>query len=130
MPTVRAVPNIKAGTLGRRVILYTPSDVTDAEVDPDTDAAITWTPFTGVPGGLVWAAVEPLSGTAVGAPTANLQGVVTYLVRIRYLPGVVNGMRIYEPSTGLDLDILAVINIGEAQRHLHLECSSRRYPPV
>ena len=55
---------------------------------------------------------------------------MTYQVRMRYLPGVLNGMRVHEALTGLDLDILAVINIQEAQRQLHLECVQRRYPPV
>jgi SPP1 family predicted phage head-tail adaptor len=122
---VKVVPNVKAGTLNRRVTLQTPSDTTDADTQADTDADIVWTPFA-----TVWAAVEPLSGTAIGAPSANLEGVVSHLVRLRYLPGVLNGMRVHEALTGLDLDVLAVIDINEAHRQLHLECVARRYPPV
>ena len=122
-PPVR--PNLEAGDLKRRVVLQTPSAPTDADTGADTDAGITWTDFA-----TVWAAVEPISGTALGAPNQNLEGVVTYQVRIRYLPGVVNGMRIYEALTGLDLDVLGVVDINEVHRQLHLECVSRRYPPV
>ena len=125
----KILPNVIAGEHRRRVLLQYPSAVTDADTEADTDAGVTWTNVAAVPNG-VWAAVEPLSGTAIGAPGSQLEGVVTYLVRIRYLPGVVNGMRIYEAVTGLDLEVLAVLDIDEAHRQLHLEAVARRYPPV
>ncbi len=118
-------PRLEAGDLNRRVLIQKPSSTTDADLGLDTDAGITWTTFA-----TVSAAIEPLSGTAVGAPNQNLEGVVTYLVRIRYFPGVVDGMQVYDTSSGLTLDVLAVINIQQAQRQMHLQCASRRYPPV
>ena len=124
MPT-KIVPNIQSGQLRRRLTIQQASGVTDADTEADTDAGINWTTFA-----TVWGAVEAESGTAIGAPNADLQGVVTYLVRIRYCAGVVNGMQIYEAATGLTLDILAVIDIEEAHRQMHLMCVSRRYPPV
>jgi head-tail adaptor len=116
---------IQAGLLRRRVVLQVPSAVTDADTGADSDAGITWTDLA-----TVWASINPLTGTAIGAPNANLQGVVTYLVTMRWMDGVVNGMRVHEVSTGLDLDVLAVLDILDAHRMLHLECVQRRYPPV
>src|ERR1035438_5918621 len=95
----KVVPNVKAGTLNRRIQIQQSTGATDADTQADTDAGITWTLFA-----TVWASIEPQGGTAVGAPNQNLQGVETYLVRTRYFPGVVNGMQVYEPTTGLTLD--------------------------
>ena len=121
----KVVPNVKAGTLNRRIQIQQFTGTTDADTQADTDAGITPTLFA-----TVWASIEPQGGTAVGAPNQNLQGVETYLVRTRYFPGVVNGMQVYEPTTGLTLDILAVVDISQIHRQLHLECVSRRYAPV
>jgi head-tail adaptor len=116
---------IITGLFRRRVVLQSPSGVTDADTNADTDAGITWTEFA-----TVWCSINPLTGTAVGAPSQTLQGVVTYLVAMRWMPGVVNGMVVYEASTGLALDVLAVLDILDAHKLLHLECVNRIYPPV
>lgn len=117
--------NIQAGEFRRYITLQVASAPTDADTNADTDAGITWTNFANL-----WAAVEPQQGTAIGAPNANLEGVVTYLVRTRYIPGVLPGMQIYEAATSLYLDILAVIDVNEQHRVLHLSAVSRLYPPV
>ena len=116
---------IVSGLFRRRVVLQSPSAPTDADTNADTDAGITWTDFA-----TVWCSINPLTGTAVGAPNQNLQGVTTYLVAMRYYPGVVNGMRVHEVQTGLDLDILSVLDILDVHRLLHLLCVQREYPPV
>lgn len=113
------------GQFRRRVTLQSPSAVTDADTNADTDAGITWTDFADV-----WCQINPMTGTAVGAPNQNLQGVTTYQVQMRYMPGVVNGMRVHEAVTGLDLDVLAVLDILDAHILMTLECVNRLYPPV
>ena len=124
MPALESA-QIVSGLFNKRVILQSPSAPTDADTNADTDAGITWTDFA-----TVWCSINPLTGTAVGAPNQSLQGVATFLVAMRFYPGVVNGMQVYEPSTGLTLDILAVLDILNRHRLLHLECVERRYPPV
>lgn len=118
-------PNVQAGRMSRRIVIQQATGTTDADTEADTDAGIVWTTLCSA-----WASVQPLNGTAVGAPNAQLQGVVTYLVSLRYQAGIVNGMQVYEPATGLTLDILAVIDINEQHRQLRLEAVDRRYPPV
>ena len=46
----KVVPNVKAGTLNRRVVIQSPSAATDADTEADTDAGITWSDFATVLG--------------------------------------------------------------------------------
>ena len=118
---------IVSGQFNRRVTLQSPTGVTDADTNADTDAGIVWTDFADV-----WCSINPLTGTAIGAPNQNLEGVTSYLVAMRWYPGVVSGMRIHESTINgaLDLDVLAVLDILDIHKLLHLECVERLYPPV
>jgi SPP1 family predicted phage head-tail adaptor len=107
------------------VIIQQFSGVTDADTEADTDAGVNWTTFA-----TVWASITPSSGTAIGAPNNDLQGVTEYLVAIRYYSGVTNGMQVVDTATGLTLDVLAVLDINEIHRQMHLQCVARKYPPV
>ena|SRR5450631_404058 len=122
LPSAATRPSTRAGQFGRRIIIEQASAVTDADTptDEDTDAGITWTTFCNA-----WASIQPTS--VVGGQT---QGEVAWLVQMRYQPGVLSGMRVNEPATGILLDILAVLNVREAGRELNLDCISRKYPPV
>ena len=99
--------------------------LTDADTEADTDASVNWTTFA-----TVWASITPTSGTAIGAPNADLQGVVEYMVAIRYYAGVDQGMQVVDQVTGLTLDVLSVLDINEVHRQMHLQCVSRKFVPV
>lgn len=110
----------RSGSLTRRVVIASPTGVTDANTEADTDAGVAYTTIA-----TVWANVLPLTNTS-----SQLEGNVTYQVTIRYRSDVTNGMHIQEASRNIDLEIMGVLDLEEAQRVLQLQCINRRYPPV
>jgi|SRR5665213_2090322 len=123
-----ARPTVRGGLFTRRIIIEQATASTDADTASDdssgdvsdADAGITWSAFCNA-----WASIDPTS--VVGGLQ---QGEVQWTVQMPFQAGITNGMRVNEPSTGIVLDILAVLNIHEASTTLTLECVSRRYPPV
>lgn len=70
----------------------------------------------------VRAQVEPISGREY-FDAQKVDADVDYRVRIRYLSGVTNEMRIVYGSKQLDIE--SVLNIGERDREIHIMCKER-----
>lgn len=101
---------MRAGRLRHRVTIQSATTTVDSFGQPIE----TWGTFA-----TVWAAVEPLSGREY-FDAQQVQSEVSYRVRIRHLSGVVPTMRVsYDSRT---LEVLAVLNIDERDREMHLMC--------
>lgn len=101
---------MQIGTLRHRITLQSYTAAPDSYGDPIK----AWSDLADV-----WAAVEPLTGREY-FQAQQTHAEVTYRVRIRYRGDVVPTMRI--AYTGKTLEILAVIDVGERRREMHLMC--------
>ena len=76
---------------------------------------------------LTWAAIEPLRGDERFTAQQEVAQVTTR-IKMRFIPGIVAKMRVKfidlaeEPDFSRFYDILAVINVGQRNRELHLMC--------
>lgn len=94
-----------AGELNQRITIEerVKTDNTRGEV------AYIWTPWSGVPGGKLWAKVVPLRGREFFA-AAQSQSEITTRFRIRYRTGILPSMRIvwkgaYYEIKGLPIEV-------------------------
>lgn len=101
------------GTLRERVTIQQESRAADG----GGGAALTWAAITG--GTDIAARVEPLSGRE-SLHAMAMEAQVSHRVTIRYLAGIVAGMRVLYGSRALN--IRAAINIDERDRFIELAC--------
>lgn len=85
--------------------------------DPVGGTVETWSEFAAV-----WGAIEPLQGREF-FQGSQLKAEVDHRVRVRYLPGVTDEMRVVFGARRFD--IKAVLNLEERRRELHLMCQER-----
>lgn len=112
------------GKLRQRVTLDNPST---PNPDGDGSGAVLWPPEGGVRlGARVPAAVEPTDAQALERPIAKThQGVGTYTVRVRYLPGVSLQTRVTFHDGDVDRTLWVNGVSDEESRHAMLALACR-----
>lgn len=100
------------GHLRHRVIIQQPVETKDHLKRPSTD----WADFA-----TVWAAVEPLRGREFML-AQNTNSELTVRIRIRYLPGVTNAMRVKYGDRIFNIQS-PPIDVDERHREIHLMCT-------
>lgn len=102
---------MRIGQLRRRITIQQPVEVTDQYGTP----AIQWQEFA-----TVWAAVEPIRGREY-ILLKNTNSELTVRIRIRYLPGVTNAMRVVYDDRVFNIE--SVIDVDERHKEMHLMCA-------
>jgi len=101
---------MRAGNLRHRVIIQHLVETLDEYKTP----TITWQDYA-----TVWASVEPIRGREY-IELQNTNSELTVRIRIRYLPGVTNDMRVLYGSRVFNIQ--SVIDINERHREMELMC--------
>lgn len=101
---------MRAGELRHRITIQQKTVVRDTY----GGETVTWTNTA-----TVWAAVEPLSGREYFS-AQQVQAEVNHRIRIRYRAGITTTMRVLWGTRVFD--ILAIINLQERGREIHLMC--------
>lgn len=111
---------MKAGDLRYSVTLQSPTLAQDSFGQPTPG----WSDFATVP-----AAIEPLNGRELVA-AQQIDAETTTRIRVRYMPGVLQNMRVAwsDPALGgavvTTYNIQQIVDVGMRHRELQLMCSS------